>query len=105
MTGFCGLRGFCVTPPTSPVRNIVGSYERTKERKIDGPVAADTPPSVEIAMDVETLAAQIMALFVDYQKTGVVPDCDTEPSPESRLAAAELIAQYTNRTNRRRDNK
>jgi hypothetical protein len=46
--------------------------------------------------------ARLIALLIGYRETGVLPDVDTEPSPESQLAAAELIERYPRRTNQRK---
>jgi hypothetical protein len=45
---------------------------------------------------------RLIALLIGYKETGVLPDVDTEPSPESQLAAAELIERYPRRTNQRK---
>ena len=96
MTGFCRFRGFCVTPPSSPARNTAGSFDRTNEQKFDRPVAADTPPSVEMAIDVRP-GLPDHGLLVDYQKTGVVPDLRHRAGPEVSARRGQLIEQYTNK--------
>lgn len=43
-------------------------------------------------MDVAAECAKLMALFMDVHRTGKLPeDVSADPSPESRLAVAELI--------------
>lgn len=51
-----------------------------------------TPPTFEVAMDVAAACANAIALVLDYQKSG--PITSMEPTPESRLKAAELIAAF-----------
>ena len=45
-------------------------------------------------MDASAAVAKIIGLILDYQTTGRFPGW--EPTPDAQLAAAELIAQYTN---------
>jgi hypothetical protein len=49
-----------------------------------------------VAWDVATATAKLIALLIDYRENGVLPDHDTERSPESQLAAAELIEKHIN---------
>ena len=53
------------------------------------------PPTPEIGMDVAAECAKLMALFMDVHRTGKLPeDVSADPSPESRLAVAELMDRY-----------
>jgi hypothetical protein len=45
-------------------------------------------------MDASAAVAKVLGLILEYQKTGQLPGM--EPSPEFRLAAAELIDRYAN---------
>ena len=48
-------------------------------------------PTVDITLQAAVATAKVLALLIGCRETGVLPNIDTEPSPESQLAAAELI--------------
>ena len=49
------------------------------------------PPNAEVAMEVAAICAKAIGQILDFKKTGVLPDLDTPPSPESQLEASALI--------------
>ena len=73
------------------IKQVVAYYHDPANAPHDDP---PKPPSVEVAMDASAAVAKVLGLILEYQKTGQLPGM--EPSPEFRLAAAELIEQYTN---------
>ena len=48
------------------------------------------PPTPDVVIEVSAAVAQLAALVLEYQKTGQTPD--QEPSPETKLAVAEMIS-------------
>ena len=63
-----------------------------------GPTTPPQPLNPDVAWEAAAATAKLIALLIGYKENGVLPDVDTEPSPKSQLAAAELIERYSRRT-------
>ena len=68
-------------------------YRAAGERGENDGSSPPRPQNRDVAWEVATLISKSIAVLLDYQKTGVLPDFDAEPSMESQLEAAALIAR------------
>jgi hypothetical protein len=55
------------------------------------------PPNADVAWEVATLCTKSIGHLLDFKKTGVLPDFNTPPSPESQLEASALIHDQSKR--------
>lgn len=87
------------SPETVAYLKQVRDYYAAADRDGTDSYNPPQPPTPEVAMDASAAVAKIIGLILDYQKTGRFRGF--EPTPEAQLAAAELIAQYTNQEENR----